>query len=59
MFVRLIKIIGSSAYKTLHVNNISLVHDWSGLIMGLFVLIHLALHWRWIVVVTKNIFGKN
>ena len=55
----LIKIIGVSAYKALHVRNISMLHDWSGLIMGLLVLIHLALHWRWIVCVTKSIFGKK
>ncbi|NOQ37276.1 DUF4405 domain-containing protein [archaeon] len=51
-----IKIIGVSAYKALHVPNISMLHDWSGLIMGLLVLIHLVLHWEWIVCVTKSIF---
>ena len=55
----LIRIIGTSAYKILHAKNISLLHDWSGLIMGLLVLIHLALHWRWMVVMTKNIFKRN
>ena len=55
----LIKIIGVSAYKVLHVRNISMLHDWSGLIMGLLVLIHLALHWEWIVCVTKSIFSKK
>ena len=55
----LIKIIGVSAYKVLHVRNISMLHDWSGLIMGLLVLIHLALHWEWIVCVTKSIFHKK
>lgn len=55
----LIKIIGTSAYKVLHVKNISVLHDWSGLVMGLLVFIHLALHWKWIVSVTKNIFGKK
>ena len=55
----LIKIIGVSAYKVLHVRNISMLHDWSGLIMGLLVLIHLALHWKWIVSVTKSIFSKK
>ena len=55
----LIKIIGTSAYKILYVRNISLLHDWSGLIMGLLVLIHLVLHWNWIVAVTKNIFKRN
>ena len=38
----LIKIIGVSAYKTLSFSNISMLHDWSGLIMGLLVLVHLA-----------------
>ncbi len=55
----LIKIIGVSAYKILKVPNISVLHDWSGLIMGLLVLIHLALHWKWIVAVTKKVFGLN
>ncbi len=52
----LIKIVGVSAYRTLSFSNISILHDWSGLIMGLLVLIHLALHWGWIVAVTKSIF---
>ena len=55
----LIRVIGSSAFRVLHVKNISLLHDWSGLIMGLLVLIHLALHWKWIVQVTKSIFKKS
>jgi len=41
----LIKIIGTSAYKILYFSNISLLHDWSGLIMGLLVLVHLVLNW--------------
>ena len=52
----LIKIIGVAAYKILHAPNISILHDWSGLIMGALVLIHLALHWKWIVAVTKSMF---
>ncbi|MCK5333556.1 MAG: DUF4405 domain-containing protein [Candidatus Aenigmarchaeota archaeon] len=55
----LIKIIGTSAYKILHVKNISLLHDWSGLIMGLLVLIHLALFWKCLVYATKKRFGKR
>ena len=54
----LIKVIGVSAYKTIQTSNISMLHDWSGLIMGLLVIIHLALHWKWIVCVTKNMFKK-
>ncbi|MFH1751424.1 MAG: DUF4405 domain-containing protein [archaeon] len=34
--------------------NISLIHDWSGVIMGLMVFMHLALHWKWIVCMTRN-----
>ncbi len=55
----LISVIGTSAYKTLHVKNVSMLHDWSGLIMGLLVLVHLVLHWKWIVSVTKQILGKR
>ena len=56
----LIKLIGVSIYKVLHVRNISMLHDWSGLIMGLLVLIHLALHWKWIVCMTKDmVFRKK
>ena len=55
----LIKIIGVSTYKTLSFDNISRVHDMSGLIMGLLVVIHLVLHWKWIVVVTKSFFKKG
>ncbi len=55
----LVKIIGPLAYRTLHVRNISMLHDWSGLVMGLLVMIHLALHWKWIVSVTKSMFNKN
>ena len=55
----LIKIIGVSAYKTLSFDNISRVHNMSGLIIGLLVVIHLVLHWKWIVVVTKSFFKKS
>ena len=55
----LINLIGVSAYQTLSFRNMSLLHDWSGLIMSLLVLVHLVLHWRWIVAMTKLTFGKN
>ena len=55
----LIKIVGVPIYKILSFGNISALHDWSGLIMGLLVLFHLALHWDWMVGVSKKIFvGK-
>ena len=36
------------------------IHDWSGIAMVALVLIHLILHWRWIVSMTRTIFrGKK
>jgi hypothetical protein len=55
----LIKIIGVDAYKSLRIHNATFIHDWSGLIMGLLVIIHLILHGKWLVVVTKSFFKKK
>jgi len=38
---------------------ISLVHDWSGAVFFALVVIHLLLHWRWIVYTTKGFFRKG
>jgi len=46
-------------YMTISASQMARIHDWSGFIMGLTVLIHLIVHWKWIVVMTKNIFKKN
>ena len=36
------------------------MHNWMGILLILFVLIHLILHWRWIFSMTKAIFkGKK
>jgi hypothetical protein len=40
-------------------SQLSLIHDISGMVMGLLVLAHLVLHWRWIVTMTKSTFGKK
>ncbi|MBT6995197.1 DUF4405 domain-containing protein [Candidatus Woesearchaeota archaeon] len=45
---------GDPLMKTL-----STIHDWSGIVMVLLVLVHLILHWDWIVCETKNIFSKK
>lgn len=34
---------------------ISVIHDWSGIAMGSLVVVHLVLHWRWIVKMTKKV----
>lgn len=35
------------------------IHDWSGILMIILVLIHLVLHWNWIICMTKNIFKSD
>ena len=43
-------------YRVFSAYKINKLHDWSGLIMGILVFIHLALHWNWLVAMTKNMF---
>jgi len=35
------------------------LHNWSGLLLLLLVLIHLILHWNWIVSMTKSLIQKK
>ena len=35
------------------------LHDWSGIAMALFVLLHLVFNWNWIVSVTKTILKRQ
>ena len=37
---------------------ISKLHDWAGLFMGIFVFVHLVQNWQWIVAMTKKYLGK-
>jgi hypothetical protein len=39
--------------------NMHIIHDWSGIILTCLVLIHLILHWNWIVSMTKSFFRKR
>ena len=55
----LIRLIGASLYAKIPMHNISTLHIWSGLIMGILVFIHQALHWNWITTVTKGFFKKE
>ena len=34
-------------------------HDWAGIVLAGFVLLHLILHWNWIVCTTKNCIFKR
>jgi len=46
-------------YQQIPIQRITKMHDIWGLIMGILVIIHLALHWTWIKSMTKSIFKKN
>lgn len=35
------------------------IHDWAGILLIIFAIIHLILHWDWIVCMTKNMFQSN
>jgi predicted ferric reductase len=37
----------------------SAIHDWAGIILIILVVIHLILHWQWIVCSIKNLFKKE
>ncbi|MBU0536782.1 MAG: DUF4405 domain-containing protein [Nanoarchaeota archaeon] len=57
-FKQIFRITGIS-YSSLPMYEISVLHDWSGIIMALLVLIHIVLHWSWIVCTTKGFFNKG
>ena len=38
---------------------ITTIHEWSGLIFGVLVIIHFLLHWRWVVYTTKTILKRG
>ena len=34
------------------------LHEWGGLVLGAALLIHVILHWQWVVAVTRRFFGR-
>lgn len=38
---------------------ISFLHDWSSVFLVVLVLVHLILHWKWLVAMTKNFLRKE
>jgi len=42
--------------RDLPMYQISIIHDYSGLILSVLVLIHIFLHWKWIIGISKQIF---
>jgi len=55
----LIRLIGVNAYRNLNIRFLSTLHDFSGLIMGILVIIHIVLHWKWIVSMTKSMLNTK
>jgi hypothetical protein len=39
-------------------NEITLVHEWGGAVMAAFILLHLILHWKWVLSTTKRFFVR-
>ncbi len=48
-----------AVYLTIPARTLNFLHDWSGIVMTALVLVHIILHWKWIVAMTKKIFGKK
>lgn len=46
-------------YELMNMTAYRIIHDWSGLVMTLFVIIHLVLNWDWIKGTTRGFFIKN
>jgi hypothetical protein len=40
-------------------NRIDMLHDGSGVLLGLFALVHLALNWKWMVSVTRKLLRRE
>jgi hypothetical protein len=56
----ILKFPGWFGYLQLPWRTLSKIHDWSGITMAVLVLVHLVLHWNWIVSMTKSMFkGKK
>ena len=42
-----------------NMSGLTFIHDWSGVLLGVFIVIHLVLHWNWIVCMTRAVFKKD
>ena len=40
-------------------NEITLIHEWGGAAMAACILLHLILHWNWVLSVTRRYLGKR
>ncbi|HNV01401.1 MAG TPA: DUF4405 domain-containing protein [archaeon] len=46
-------------HKITNIPMMSFVHDWSGVLFTILVIVHLILHWNWLVCMTKKLFQKK
>lgn len=37
----------------------SVVHDWSGIVLIILIMVHFILHWNWLINITKIIFSNK
>ena len=44
--------------EVIPMQQMTMLHDVGGILFGVFVIIHLILHWSWIKVMTKSIFKR-
>ena len=51
--------LGLVNYRNFNMRLINGLHDWGGIAMTVLVIVHIVLHWKWIVVMTKKLFGKT
>ena len=57
-FPGFLRFIGATR-NVLPMRDITLIHDWSGVVLGLFVLAHLVLNFPWIIAMTKQIAKRS
>ena len=57
-FTLLLRVTGLSA-RILPSALISDIHDWSGILLGVLVFLHLYMHRRWILAMTKKVTGVS
>jgi cytochrome b subunit of formate dehydrogenase len=46
-------------YKVIPLRQTTMLHDVSGVLFGVFIIVHLILHWNWIKCMTKSIFKRD
>jgi hypothetical protein len=57
-FPGFLRFIGATRH-VLPMRNLTLIHDWSGVVLGLLVLAHLVLNFSWIIAMTKQLVRRS